>query len=106
MSNSPALAGAKLATPVCYQGCLGQTRAVQLQVVGLSEGWGGEGGTPFALLSVCGERHFLTALSSLILSSFKVEVLILLFKRSVGNLRSTSSFSNFCQSEAGILENI
>jgi hypothetical protein len=30
----------------------------------------------------------------------------LLFKRSVGNLRSTSSFSNFCQSEARILENI
>lgn len=44
MSYSPALAGAKLATPVCYQGCLGQTRAVQLQVVGLREGWGGEGG--------------------------------------------------------------
>lgn len=57
MSNSPALPGAKLATPVCYQGCLGQTRAVQLQVVGLNAGWGGEGGARFALLSV-GKDNF------------------------------------------------
>lgn len=70
MSYSPALAGAKLATPVCYQGCLGQARAAQLQVVGPNEGWVGEGGAPFALLFVCGERHFLIALSSHIVRFF------------------------------------
>lgn len=67
MSYSPALTGAKLTTPVCYQGCLGQARKAQLQVVGLNEGWVGEGGAPFALLSVCGERHCLMVLSSHVL---------------------------------------
>lgn len=70
LNEGAALTGAKLATPVCYQGCLGQTRAFQLQVVGLNEGWGGESGALFALLSVCGERHFLTALSSHIVLFF------------------------------------
>lgn len=104
MSYSPALAGAELATPVCYQGCLDQARAAQLQVVGLSEGWGRESGAPFALLSVCGRDIFLQPYP-LLFSSLQAEALTLLFKGISRKPWKYPILSNFPQSEARSLAN-